>query len=436
MPTDATSNTKLITYGEMITLASAFAKSGFFKDSTDQAKAIVKIAYGRELGIPPVAAMCGIYLTGEGKLELDSGLTASLVKNSPRYTYKVILSTDKECEIEFLEHTPGGDVSLGISKWGEDDARRAGLLSKRNYQSYPSDMYFSRALTRGARRFCPDIFGGAVYTLGEIYDDPTKQEEPRSVQHNVEAAPGETKTVDSTATNPTPQQNAQSNRRHPPLSPVQRNKLPELWRILYGGTNEEIEIGLNNLFTERYNHDMSAATYEEGARIIGQMLAELRNKTNSPAAEHLPPPVSTTANSDARAQVQTPAPTANPAGAGPSRSDSDPVFANAETPVPLRSLRTWTDEYAASYAQRPPSPTELKEIQDAALAKLIAVLGSKDVDLQRAFLWDVFQIPDGEQSSITPERQSALTKWLAMDATKTYVKEWLDAEMQTAGTPA
>lgn len=72
-------------------------------------------------------------------------------------------------------------------------------------------------------------------------------------------------------------------RSHPPLSPVQRNKLIELWRALHGGSELEATEGLDKLFTEAYKHDMSEATYEEGARLTGQLLSEIRSR--SPQAE-------------------------------------------------------------------------------------------------------------------------------------------------------
>ena len=70
-------------------------------------------------------------------------------------------------------------------------------------------------------------------------------------------------------------------RSHPPLSPVQRNKLTELWRILHQGSDEDVEQGLDELFTANFKHGLNDATYEEGARLTGQLLTELRSKTNA-----------------------------------------------------------------------------------------------------------------------------------------------------------
>ncbi|HZQ11135.1 MAG TPA: hypothetical protein VFD70_31480 [Anaerolineae bacterium] len=70
-------------------------------------------------------------------------------------------------------------------------------------------------------------------------------------------------------------------RNHPPLSPVQRNKLMELWRALHGGAETDAAEGLEKLFVQSYKHGMNEATYEEGARLTGQLLSELRNKMPS-----------------------------------------------------------------------------------------------------------------------------------------------------------
>lgn len=76
----------------------------------------------------------------------------------------------------------------------------------------------------------------------------------------------------------------QYSRSHPPLSPVQRNKLTELWRILNdGGSDEQVVAGLDRLFQESFKHGLADATYEEGARLTGQLLTELRTKTNTTA---------------------------------------------------------------------------------------------------------------------------------------------------------
>jgi hypothetical protein len=73
-------------------------------------------------------------------------------------------------------------------------------------------------------------------------------------------------------------------RSHPPLSPVQRNKLAELYRLLHGGNEDDVNDGLDQLFVESFKHGIAEATYEEGARVTGQLLSQLRAKTNTPAS--------------------------------------------------------------------------------------------------------------------------------------------------------
>ena len=44
------------------------------------------------------------------------------------------------------------------------------LADKFNYRNYPDDMCFARALSKGARRFCPDALGGQIYAEGEVLE--------------------------------------------------------------------------------------------------------------------------------------------------------------------------------------------------------------------------------------------------------------------------
>jgi hypothetical protein len=144
--------------------ALALHKSGFFSDVKSEAQAIVKVMAGAELGLPPFASMSGIHIV-QGKPVLGANVIATLVKNDPRYDYRVKVSTDKECVLTWLEH--GKPVGESSFTWAE--ATNAGLTGKDNWKKYASDMLFARALTRGARRFAPGIFGGApVYTPEEM----------------------------------------------------------------------------------------------------------------------------------------------------------------------------------------------------------------------------------------------------------------------------
>lgn len=151
-------------------LGETLARSGYFKDTRDAAQAVVKVLYGAELGISPVQAMMGVHII-EGKPAPGAGLIAALVKRSGKYTYRAKRHDEKGCVLEFFEMIGGSWQSLGEASFTEADARRAGLLNRGPWKSYPQNMYFARALTNGARFYCPDVFGGSVYVPEELGAD-------------------------------------------------------------------------------------------------------------------------------------------------------------------------------------------------------------------------------------------------------------------------
>lgn len=146
------------------TAAQALYASGFFADVKTQAQAMVKVMAGAEIGLPPFASMSGIHIV-QGKPTLGANLIATLVKNDPRYDYRVKVADNRQCILTWYE---GGQV-VGESSFTIDEANAAGLTGKQTWKAYASDMLFARALTRGARRYAPGIFGGApIYTPEEM----------------------------------------------------------------------------------------------------------------------------------------------------------------------------------------------------------------------------------------------------------------------------
>lgn len=147
-------------------LSKMMGVSGFFKDAQDVAKAGVKILAGQEIGISPVASLTHIYFIN-GKLAYEAQILASALKRRG-YDYRIRTHTDKECSIEFFNENK---ESLGHSTFTIDDAKKAGLDSKDVWKKYPRNLLFGRSMTNGCRWFCPDIFGGAVYSPEELGAD-------------------------------------------------------------------------------------------------------------------------------------------------------------------------------------------------------------------------------------------------------------------------
>jgi len=151
--------------------AVALFKSGYFTDVKSQEQAIVKILAGQELGLPAFASMAGIHII-QGKPVLGANVIATLVKNSGRYNYYIRTCTNDNCIIDWYE---GGKLQ-GDSAFSIVDAKLAGLTGKDNWNKYPSDMLFARAISRGARRYAPGIFGGSpVYTPDELGVDTDEE---------------------------------------------------------------------------------------------------------------------------------------------------------------------------------------------------------------------------------------------------------------------
>jgi hypothetical protein len=148
-------------------LGRMLAASGYFSDVRDAAQAVVKVLAGQELGFGPIASMTGVYIV-KGRVTLSANLMAAAIKRHPRYDYRVVEHSDTAAVIRFLEH----DKDLGTSEFTLKDAERAQLLGGENWKKYPRNMLFWRALSNGAKFYCPDAFAGApVYTPDELGAD-------------------------------------------------------------------------------------------------------------------------------------------------------------------------------------------------------------------------------------------------------------------------
>lgn len=175
-------------------MSGMLAKSGFFADCREAAQAGVKVLAGLELGIPAFSAMTGIHII-KGKPAIGANLMAASVRKSGKYDYEEFEHSDSACRIAFYEAEFKSDirqlkrqllkgevsreefenrvtaVSLGVSEFTADDARKAGT---QNMDRYPKNMLFARAMSNGVKWFCPDIFLGPIYTpdeLGASVDD-------------------------------------------------------------------------------------------------------------------------------------------------------------------------------------------------------------------------------------------------------------------------
>lgn len=160
-------------------VAIACAASGFFADSREAAQAIVKMEAARELGMGSMAGMTGIYIV-KGRVSLSANVMAACIQRSGTHRFRVLKHTNKGCEIEFQERDTENKKweTVGVSSFNEDDAKLAGLTGGDNWRKYPRNMYYARAMSNGAKWYCPGVFAGnPPYTPDELGEDAEMTEE-------------------------------------------------------------------------------------------------------------------------------------------------------------------------------------------------------------------------------------------------------------------
>ena len=155
---------------EVQRLGGLLAASGYFSDAREMAQAAVKVLAGEELGIPPVAAMMGMYIV-KGKIVLSGNLIASRIR-AHGYNYRHKQFDSKGCVLEFVGK--GGEI-LGESSFTEADARAAKCFSDL-YEKYPRNMFFNRAISNGAKWYTPEVFAGAPVYVAEELGQPIDEQ--------------------------------------------------------------------------------------------------------------------------------------------------------------------------------------------------------------------------------------------------------------------
>lgn len=160
-------------YAEIMVLGKVLQLSGYFKDVRDQAQAVTKILFGRELGLSPIVSMGGIHII-EGKPALSSNLMAALIKRGGKYNYRVKVWTNTECVITFKEKDGAAWEDVGGSSFTIEDAVTAKIQFKTanghatTWAKYPKAMLFARALSQGLRAYCPDVSACPLYVPEEL----------------------------------------------------------------------------------------------------------------------------------------------------------------------------------------------------------------------------------------------------------------------------
>lgn len=201
---------------DVMSLGKVLVASNFFQDSKDAAQAVVKVIAGQELGFGPIASMTGIYIV-KGRVTLSANLMAAAIKRAGKYNYRIKEHTDTTCALEFYED---GQI-VGESVFTIQDAKKAGLGGE-NWNKYPKNMLFARALSNGAKWYCPDVFGGPIYTpdeMGAQYDAETGEV--------IEGTFAPATTTTTSEVTPPDQEPDASAQQEPPAPPAPKSALVE-----------------------------------------------------------------------------------------------------------------------------------------------------------------------------------------------------------------
>lgn len=174
-------------------------ESDMFTDLKSAAQAFVKIAAGAEMGLTPFQSITGVHFI-QNKPVVGAGLLASMLDRAPyNYTtdWEPDITAPEACTITVFKH----GVERGKARFSLDDAKRAGLTGG-NWQKYPTDMLFARAVSQAARRYAPGAMGTTFYVEahGETEIQPegvTPKPRTRVTAEVIPAEPVEGEVVDT-----------------------------------------------------------------------------------------------------------------------------------------------------------------------------------------------------------------------------------------------
>lgn len=152
-------------------MAEAFVKSGMFKGIGSVYKAFTKIMAGKELGLGPFTSMRALHVLPDG-VEMHYTLIGALIKKSGKYDFEIATVTDTEVVINFYAiPSPVNPVGrlIGTSRFTIEDAKKQKLVKADSaWEKTPRNMLTARAMSNGAKWFCPDAIMMPLYAVNEL----------------------------------------------------------------------------------------------------------------------------------------------------------------------------------------------------------------------------------------------------------------------------
>ena len=144
-------------------IAKDLLESGMFPGVKSIAGAVTIIEYGREIGIPPVAALQTMSII-KGRLSIESKALLALFHNTGGKT-DILKKDATGAQVKFSK----AGMKAFTDSFTIEDAQAKGFLSKDNWKLYPEEMCYWRCIAKGIRAFDPGVALG-FYTTEEMRD--------------------------------------------------------------------------------------------------------------------------------------------------------------------------------------------------------------------------------------------------------------------------
>jgi hypothetical protein len=195
----------------MMELAKALFKSGMFPEIQNEFQVLVKIEYGRELGIQPLQALQTIDVI-KGHLAIRSQLMLALFQQ--RGGKIKILQKDKQGSIVVFSI---GDREPLTDQFMWEDVVRAGLAGKDTYKNYPTDMMYARCISRGIKAYDPASVLGLVSVEEAIDLEPVAGAAPAAIEVKTYALPVDEPKPEKPAEAERPEKPKKAKKAEPPV---------------------------------------------------------------------------------------------------------------------------------------------------------------------------------------------------------------------------
>lgn len=164
----------------------------------NQPAIIAAILYGREIGLEPMQSLSKIAVI-DGRPTLSSEGQRALIFAAGHELW-IEESTTNRATVAGIRR---GDKTTTRVTWTLDDAKRAGIGGRRNWQTYPRQMLVARASAELARAIFADVIGGLAAT--EELDAEATPSEPEPTTETAAEKPATTTRRRRRATAPPPE---------------------------------------------------------------------------------------------------------------------------------------------------------------------------------------------------------------------------------------